>query len=610
MVKAKVETVFTADDLVSGKVEKMSRTVGKFGDKSKFSLKGLNKSIDGFGKKLFGVGKVATVAAVGAGAAFWKLTESSREFDKGISNTAAAMGKTKGEIVELRNLALELGKTTKFTATEAADGLTMLAKAGFDTEKQMKALPAVLAGAAAGDIEMSRAAEIATSNLNAFGLEADQTQMIMDTLATISTKTKTDFDSLQGSLQGAAPTAKALGFSFKQTAVMASLLQDAGIDASEAGSSIKTMLNKLAAPTKKARAMMKEAGVTFTDEFGNMLPPKELFKQLEAMGASFEGNADKVAAFSEAVGLRGQKAALLLAESLSGKGKFDDLTKATEDVTGAAKKMADTKLDNLAGDVTLMGSAWDGLKQSLGGTTDAPVRKLVQQFTAFLGNEDVKKLLFDFSAGVSNFFSWLAMPENQAAIGYWIGKIADFSKVILTAVGIIKVMTAVQAAWNLVVMANPYVLAAAAIIALGALIYAFWPEISAFISKWWGKIRDTATAVWGAIVSGFKVYWEDIKLAVTNPLQFMIDKIRDFLALVAKIPGAGKIANWALGKMDDMGADRSDVQGFSGTMVGAADALTRTEIGGEIKVTAGPGTTASASTPSGQNLSLATSGGW
>jgi hypothetical protein len=158
-----------------------------------------------------------------------------------------------------------------------------------------------------------------------------------------------------------------------------------GIDASEAGNSIKTMLTKLTDPTDKAAAIMAEAGVSFIDSFGNMKPPKELFEQAAKLQKSMSGNASSVAAFSELVGLRGQKALMVLGDMFS---DVNDegltLTETLMGAKGAAEQMANLRMDNLKGDLEILDSAVDSVYQSMFELSGGPLRGVVKGTTEWV----------------------------------------------------------------------------------------------------------------------------------------------------------------------------------------------------------------------------------
>ena len=443
----------------------------------------------------------ATAAAAGAAAvAYWKMTDAGRELDTAMSGVAASMGKavTDEDVQRLRNKAKDMGATTAFTAAQAAEGLDELAKAGFNTEQSLGSIETVLNGASAGSIEMAEAAGIMTSAMSAFDAKgrtvnqimsemgvnqkeaskiaatetSQNAQHIMDVMALAATKTKSSISTLGESMKSLAPVAKQFGFSFADSVAMAAKMQDVGIDASESGNAVKTMLTKLTSSSKEAQRVMKSAGVSFVDEYGNMKPPEELFKAAGKLKESLTGNAAVAKTFANLVGLRGQKALTVLADSFN-KASYDGetLSQVLNKAQGAAKKMADTKLDNVDGDVKLLGSSWDGLKVSIHDATKGALRPFIQSVTKFL--DEQKPRIEEFAEGVVSFFE------------EW----GDLIKIVLVVfgvlIGVVMIALTLMSAWLGIQLAlaaaslitfSPMVLAIMAVVAVIALAIIYWDE--------------------------------------------------------------------------------------------------------------------------------------
>src|SRR5690606_36401827 len=157
----------------------------------------------------------------------------------------------KEALVDLKNQALELGRTTKFTATEAANGMEIMAQAGFTTQQIMAGIPGILSASAAAGMEIAEVSDHVASIMKGLQLESSETARVADVLALASSRTKSTIGSLGESMQSISPIAKQFGFSLEDAVAMAAKMQDVGIDASEAGNSIKTMLTKLTDPSDK-----------------------------------------------------------------------------------------------------------------------------------------------------------------------------------------------------------------------------------------------------------------------------------------------------------------------------------------------------------------------
>ena len=394
-----------------------------------------------------------------------------------MSKVQAAMGKVTwdDDMSALREEAARLGATTEFTSAQAASGMVELAKAGFTAQQSIGAVGSVLAGASAGELEMSDAAAILTSTMAGLGLKSDdmaentlQAKRVMDVLALASTKTKSSIATIGESMKSISPVAKMFNIELEDSVAMAAKMQDVGIDASEAGNSIKTMFTKLTKPSKAAAEMMEKAGVSFVDSFGKMKAPKLFFAEALKLQKSFEGNADAVAAFAELAGLRGMKPLMVLAETFGETNEhgqtFTDILKKAG---GAAKQMAETKLDNLNGDVTKMGSAFDGLRVALNDTLKGSLRPMIQEFTAWLNDPATKE---DIVSIVNTFKEWApALWTITKILGLVLGSIF----LVTTAT---TVWTAAVGVLTALINANPISIAFMAIVAAIMLVIYYWDE--------------------------------------------------------------------------------------------------------------------------------------
>lgn len=177
--------------------------------------------------KAIGKATVATTAAIaGVGIAATKVGS---DFEAAMSRVGAISGATGKEFKMLEKTAMELGKTTVFSASEAAEGMQYLAMAGYDANEIVAAMPGVLNAAAAGQVELGTAADITSNVLSGFGLQASETSRVADVLTKAFTSSNTSMESLGETMKYAAPIARAAGFSLEETAAAAGVLGDAGI---------------------------------------------------------------------------------------------------------------------------------------------------------------------------------------------------------------------------------------------------------------------------------------------------------------------------------------------------------------------------------------------
>src|SRR5699024_449046 len=158
--------------------------------------------------------------------------------------------------------ARELGQTTQFTASQAADGMKYLAMAGLDANEIMAAMPGMLDLAVAGNLDLGTTADIASDTMAAFGLEASEATRVADVLAKTATSSNTNIEMLGDTMKYVAPVARTAGMSLEETSAMAGLLANVGIKSSQAGTTMKSMLLKLANPSAKASNLLSDLGVS------------------------------------------------------------------------------------------------------------------------------------------------------------------------------------------------------------------------------------------------------------------------------------------------------------------------------------------------------------
>lgn len=354
---------------IDAQAQKVSSSIGKSFDKVSGKLKLVGAAMVGFATK--------SILEVGAG------------YEEAISGVGAVGLQTRDQIAALDEKAKQLGATTKFTATEAANAMELMARAGFKNQEILAGVGGVLSAAAAEGISLEETANHVSNALKGMGLEADQAGRVADVLALASAKTNSSIGSLGESLKNVASTARTLGVPLEDTVAAVALLQDVGLDASVAGSAMNVMLTRIAKPTKAISAQMEKFGVTFKDAQGNMLPFQEVLQNISDAAAQSGGNMDRVAFLADLVGLRGQKAASNLAD-LFDSGKVSTLTKELEGAAGSAEKMASLRMQNLIGDWTIFRSAVDGVQTSLYETQSGALRGLVQRMTQWVdANKDL-----------------------------------------------------------------------------------------------------------------------------------------------------------------------------------------------------------------------------
>lgn len=295
-----------------------------------------------------------------------------------------AISMTSGDSMALLNeRAKELGKSTKFSATEVGQGFEYMAMAGWETEEMLDGIEGVLNLAAASGENLGAVSDIVTDAMTAFGLGSDQAERFADVLAAASSNANTNVSMMGETFRYVAPVAGALGYEIEDTAVAIGLMANSGIKASQAGTALRSMFSGLADPTKEVRSAMEALHLSLTDKDGNMKSFLELQKD---MRAGFAGMTD-IKKAEVAAQLAGQDAMSgILAIANASDADFEKLTAAINDSAGAAERMAGIRMDNLQGDLTIMRSAAEGFGIELYENINGPLREITQYGTEFIGN--------------------------------------------------------------------------------------------------------------------------------------------------------------------------------------------------------------------------------
>lgn len=317
--------------------------------------KGLSKlgSIAAKGMKAATVAITGTAAALGGVAA--AAIKVGSDFESQMSRVKAISGATGEEFEQLKAQAMQLGADTSFSASQAAEGMENLAAAGFTTSEIMNAMPGLLNLAAASGEDLASSSDIAASTLRGFGLAASDAAHVADVLAANANRTNSSVADTGEAMKYIAPLARAAGLSLEETAAAIGIMANAGVNGSQAGTSLRGALSRLSKPTKDMSEAMDELGISFYDSNGKM---KSLTEQVGMLRQATEGMTDEQKN-NYLVTLYGQEALSgMLALINEGEGSLGELTNAYKNCDGAAQEAAETMQDNLPGALEqLSGSA-------------------------------------------------------------------------------------------------------------------------------------------------------------------------------------------------------------------------------------------------------------
>ena len=341
------------------------------------------------------VGAAAVAAATTAVVAFGKSSvDAGMTFDQSMSQVAATMGYTVEELSDstskasqnlnqLREFAQEMGRTTAFSATQAADALNYMTLAGYDADTSMQMLPTVLDLAAAGSMDLAQASDMVTDAQSALGLDIKQTTAMVDQMAKTASKSNTSVSQLGEAFLTIGASARNLKGGTVELSTVLGVLADNGIKGAEGGTHLRNMILSLQNPTKDSAAIMKQLNLSVYDSSGNMRSMIDIVAELRNKTAGMD-QASRDAIVSGIF----NKTDLAAVNALLGTTdeRFAELTSSIQNADGAAKAMAETQLDNLAGDITLFQSALEGAKIAVSDGLTPTIRELVQFGTESLSS--------------------------------------------------------------------------------------------------------------------------------------------------------------------------------------------------------------------------------
>ena len=473
--------------------------LGKQGDK------GGEKFGSGFAAKMKGaigagavfvgglLANMATQALNALGQFVGDSIQTGMNFDTAMSQVAATMGTTVDKIQNLQDFAQDMGATTAFSATQAAEALNYMALAGYSAEESMTALPSVLNLAAAGSIDLARASDMVTDAQSALGLSFEDLDGFVDQLAKTASTTNTSVEQLGDAILTVGGTAKIMKGGTEELNQVLGLLADNGIKGSEGGTALRNMLLSLASPTDEASKTLQALGVSVFDAEGNMRSMQDIMQDLN-LAMSDMTSEERTQAIANIFNKRDLKSV----EALLGTNaqRWNEVADAIDNAQGAAQAMADTQLDNLAGDVTLFQSALEGLQIELFHGIEPALRGFVQNATGALG---------EFTEGVKQTF------ENVSA--FFFGTLEEWDE---EGNNLVKeatdgIFTSISSSFEDIAAITGEIwptvssIIGGAVDIIAALIKFAWPLISQIITSTTETIRFITEHVWpviDAIISG------------------------------------------------------------------------------------------------------------
>lgn len=484
----------------------------------------IGSNLQSAGKSITSAGKTltthVTVPIVGLGTAAVKTTS---DFESAMSKVSAISGATGSDLDALNQKAQEMGAKTKFSATESAEAFTYMAMAGWKTEDMLQGIDGIMALAAADGLDLATTSDIVTDALTAFGLSADDSGHFADVLAAAASNANTNVSLLGESFKYVAPVAGALGYSAEDTAIALGLMANASIKGSQGGTTLRSSLSRLIKPTDDAAALMEQYGLSMTNADGSMKSLGEVMEMLRIkMGGLSEAEQAQAAAT-----LFGQEAMSgMLAVINASDSDYEKLTSAIYGADGAAQQMADTMLDNLSGQLTLLKSALEGLAIQFGEI----LMPYIKQFVQWLQNL-VQKLQEMTPEQKEQIVKWAVFAAAIGPVLLAVGKLVTGIGNVISVFG--KLKTAIPAVKGALVAVKGAIAGISApVVAVVAVIGTL---VAAFATLWKTneEFRNKITAIWNQIKGTFDKLCQGI-VDRLNKLGFDFENIGEVLKAIWK----------------------------------------------------------------------------
>lgn len=492
-------------------------------DRLTAGLKAAQRRLAAFGAGVRSIGQQLAAASAVAATPLVLSSATFATFEQSMARVRALTNASETDFQRLAGEAKRLGESTVFSASQAADAMGFFALAGFDVEQILRAIGPTLNLAAAGQLEIAQAADIAAKIMAGMGIEADRLGESVDVLTKAMTTANTDLLQLGDAMKFVGPIAKSAGIAFEEIVAAIQLLSNAGIQGEMAGTSLRGAILSLTSPSREAADTLKELGVSVLDAQGNVRPLADIIDDLNrAMEGMGSGQRLEVLGT-----IFPARQAAGMAELLSqGADRLREYRGALEDAGGTASRIAGVQLNTLRGQVTILRSALEGLGIAVGESLVGPLRVATHFITRASGaiaqwvreNRSVvviaaASILVIGGVGVALVALGIAAQAAAFVIG---GLAAILAGVKIAFAALAAVIGALLSPIGLVVAAVVG-LGAAALISSGVV-----GEAIAWLGEQFARLRETVTTVVQGITDALaagdielaaRVLWLALKLA-------------------------------------------------------------------------------------------------
>lgn len=515
---------FSVVAVISANISKYQNALKQvYGETNK--LKGLTVSNSQMmGESLQGIGKALTLGVtaplVGVGI---KSVKTASEFEAAMSKVKAISGATGGDFKKLEDIAMRMGRTTKFTAIESAEALKYMGMAGWKTDQMIAGLPPIMNLAAASGENLGTVSDIVTDALTAFGMKATDAGRFCDVLAAAATNSNTDVYKMGETFKYVAPVAGALGYSVEDTAVALGLMASSGIKSSQAGTALRSAFTRLVKPTKEVEKGLAMIGLKADDFRG-----KSLHETIDILRDSFQGlDGDQKAQIASMV--FGQRAMSgMLGIINASEEDYNKLSKAIQNSSGSAEEMANIMNDNLHGDIVKLQSAIEGAAIAIGKKLSPYIRDLVQKINEWVDwFNELDPATQDMIVKIGLFAA--AIGPVVFVLGGFLKHLTDIFDFIGNLKGGLEILG--KAFGFLTSPIGLVVVAIAAVV--GIIVYLWntnedfrnaviniWNAIKEFFSATWQAIKETASNLWETVKEKWQAFTDWVKNAWETMKEF------------------------------------------------------------------------------------------
>ena len=506
-----VEAVLKADTSnFTSNLDRASSSFKTFTSNAKDKLGAISDNFEKVGNSM--TKKLTVPIMAGLGTSVKTFTTFDDSMRKVAATSGIAADSSSKAYMQMRKQAQDLGATTRYSASEVAEGMNYMAMAGWSAEQTMAGIPAVLDLAAASGENLGVTSDIVTDAMTAFGMQAEQAGEFADILAAASSNANTNVSMMGDTFKYVAPVAGSLGFNAKDTAIAIGLMANSGIKGSQAGTALRAGLVNLVHPSEAAQKAMDSLGISVTDSEGNMKSFRTIMGDLrEKMGGLSE--TQKASAAATIFGKEAMSGWLAIINS-SDK-DFNKLSNAIDNSNGATKRMVNTMEGGIGGSFRNLKSAVEGLGIALGERLAPYIQKAAKYIT------ELAQKFNALSPAQQDTIIKIALVV--AAIGPLLIAIGKVVKTIKSVITVVQFLS------------NPFNLAVVAILAAVAAFIYFYTHsekfrtivnnaINSVIKAWnslkaaWDTAKEWAGNVWNGMkevisnaIEGIKATWSGIK---------------------------------------------------------------------------------------------------